>query len=143
MDEMLLDTLEGDSRGDERTGALMAHLLQTPRVWLTRLQGRDSSDLEIWPRWTWDQCREALAWLRSEALPWIQTLDAAALTRVCSYRNSRGQAFRNTTAEVLHHVLLHGAYHRGQIAQSIRGWGGEPPSMDLIFYWRRPVASGQ
>jgi uncharacterized damage-inducible protein DinB len=36
----------------------------------------------------------------------------------------------------LMHVALHGAYHRGQIAQVIRQGGGEPVNTDFITFQR-------
>jgi uncharacterized damage-inducible protein DinB len=38
---------------------------------------------------------------------------------------------------VLTHVVLHGAYHRGQIAADLRAAGLEPPYTDFIEAARR------
>ena len=40
------------------------------------------------------------------------------------------------SSDLLHHVAMHGMYHRGQVAQDVRRQGGEPVSTDLIFYLR-------
>jgi uncharacterized damage-inducible protein DinB len=52
--------------------------------------------------------------------------------RTVLYANTKGQRFENTVAEILLQVLLHGAYHRGQIAADVRAAGGEPALTDLI-----------
>ena len=36
--------------------------------------------------------------------------------------------------QVFRHIVNHGTYHRGQIANMLRQLGVKPPSTDL-FYW--------
>ena len=52
------------------------------------------------------------------------------------YRNSRGEEFHTPVGDLLTHVLMHGAYHRGQIAASVRRAGGEPAATDYIAFTR-------
>ncbi len=58
------------------------------------------------------------------------------LTRRVSYVNTKGEAYRNSVQEICMHLLLHSAYHRGQVAQLLRANGGEPAVTDYIFYKR-------
>jgi uncharacterized damage-inducible protein DinB len=46
--------------------------------------------------------------------------------------NSKGEPWRSAVGDVLDHVLLHGAYHRGQIASDLRAAGCEPAYTDFI-----------
>ena len=52
------------------------------------------------------------------------------------YRNSAGNDFDNSVGEILTHVAMHGHYHRGQIARTMRAAGREPVYTDYIGYVR-------
>lgn len=48
------------------------------------------------------------------------------------YHTSNGATFRNSVADILTHVALHGSYHRGQIALVTREAGPTPVPTDYI-----------
>jgi uncharacterized damage-inducible protein DinB len=54
-----------------------------------------------------------------------------------AYRTSRGEPFTTRLEDILAHVVLHGAHHRGQIALRVREAGGDPAGTDYITYVRR------
>ncbi|MDF1506258.1 DinB family protein, partial [Roseisolibacter sp. H3M3-2] len=60
--------------------------------------------------------------------------DADGLARVVEYRTTAGDARRSTVGQILSHVALHGAYHRGQVAMLVRDGGGAPSSTDYALY---------
>lgn len=53
-----------------------------------------------------------------------------------SYRNSKGEVYRNTIIEVIQHLVNHGTYHRGNISAMIRELGYTGISTDYIVYLR-------
>ena len=53
------------------------------------------------------------------------------------YTNSRGEAWTSTVEEILTHVVIHSAYHRGQIASDVRASGGVPAYTDYIHAVRQ------
>jgi uncharacterized damage-inducible protein DinB len=57
------------------------------------------------------------------------------------YTNSDGQHFETSVSDILTHVALHGAYHRGQVAHLLRGAGAEPQATDYIQFGRGAPAS--
>ena len=59
------------------------------------------------------------------------------LTAQASYQNSKGEKFSSRQADILMHVVMHGAYHRGQIAAAIRAAGSEPAYTDFIHCIRQ------
>lgn len=63
-------------------------------------------------------------------------LDDGDGERVVSYANTRGERFDNTVNEILHHVCLHGMYHRDQVMLGIRQEEGTPISTDFIVFAR-------
>ncbi|BAH40692.1 MAG TPA: hypothetical protein DGD08_18575 [Gemmatimonas aurantiaca] len=111
---------------------LYAHLAGAAHTWCTRIAGRPTEH-PVWPSLSLD---EATALAQAS----VAGLRAAAahgdLDRVVEYRNSAGQAFRNTVSDILTQVVLHGSYHRGQLALLARQGGGTPAVTDYIFYVR-------
>jgi uncharacterized damage-inducible protein DinB len=117
---------------------LYAHLAAAEHVWLARLEGRAPAHA-IWP----ELSLEAAAALATESLAELRAIaagDSHALAREVEYRNSAGQAFRNTVADILAHVALHGSYHRGQLALLARQGGGTPVATDYIVFVRGVAA---
>lgn len=56
--------------------------------------------------------------------------------RLIRYRNSNGEQFDNSIADILTHVINHSSYHRGQIFKMLRQKGEEPINTDYITYAR-------
>ncbi len=107
---------------------VMAHLIATEWLWLTRLRG-EPQKMSVWPAFSLDSCAAQL-----EPLPnaWKEFLAKADLDDEIHYTNTRGEKWTSKVADVLWHVPLHGSYHRGQIAMLIRSGGDEPVYTDYI-----------
>jgi uncharacterized damage-inducible protein DinB len=56
---------------------------------------------------------------------------------VVEYRNSVGELWKGAVGDVLTQVVMHSAYHRGQIAADLRQSGHEPASTDFIHAVRQ------
>jgi|RifCSP16_1_1023843.scaffolds.fasta_scaffold126861_2 uncharacterized damage-inducible protein DinB len=120
----------------ERARKLMAHVAATESLWYDRLVRRPQRH-PVWPDFTLDQS-EALA--NDMAAAWREYLAAmtpAALGEETPYSNTKGERWVNSVADVLTHVIMHSAYHRGQIAAEVRAQGGEPAYTDFIEAVRR------
>jgi uncharacterized damage-inducible protein DinB len=113
----------------------MAHIVGAEYLWLARLR-RQAADLPVWPELDLVACGERLDQL---SLLWPEYLDEAqeSSTEKISYTNSRGEAWTNTVEEILTHVVIHSAYHRGQIASDVRVSGGVPAYTDYIHAERQ------
>ena len=90
----------------------------------------------------------------ADASPW-PALDAAGC-RILAERNhtalralvalltpgelARTIRYSNTVEEILHHVAMHGMYHRGQVALGVRQAGGTPLATDFIAFLREAEA---
>jgi uncharacterized damage-inducible protein DinB len=134
-DARVLQGLRDASSPAPRALELYAHILGAEHVWLSRIHER-AARVAVWPTLSLDEC----AALAAENVAGFRTLLAglapADLAREVPYRNSAGQAFRSTIEDMLVHVALHGAYHRGQVALVVRGAGGEPSPTDYIAFVR-------
>ena len=75
---------------------------------------------------------------------YLTGLDADALAESLSFSFTDGDAGRMTREEMLFHVITHGAYHRGNVGQVLKGIAIAPPR-DLLtkFLHQREPARRQ
>lgn len=132
----VLKSLQSISTPPEKARRLLAHLLAAEQIWITRLRGEDSAALPVWPDHTLEQCAAHVEKNAADYRHYLETLSEDTLKVASTYRNSKGEAFSNSVGDTLTQVALHGAYHRGQIAQTIRDAGYEPVNTDFITFVR-------
>jgi uncharacterized damage-inducible protein DinB len=122
---------------------LFAHVLGAEHVWLSRIAGREA-ELAVWPTLTVDECATVAQANLAGYLELLTWVDPGQLTTTIHYRNSAGREFDSTIEDILLHVCLHGSYHRGQIARTMRQGGVVPAPTDYIGYIRGvPAATRQ
>ncbi|HEU4830054.1 MAG TPA: DinB family protein [Gemmatimonadales bacterium] len=142
-DERALQTLRSSPADEPRARELLAHVIGAETVWLARIEGREP-DLAVWPPLTLDECEAASRRVRAGYAALLARIesDPAELTRMVHYRNSAGLEFDSSVTDILRHVALHGAYHRGQVALLARMSGIAPQATDYIAWARgAPAAS--
>jgi len=115
-----------------RAVRILAHIVGTHWVWLQRLRGGPPA--VVWPEWTLDECERQLDLLRDE---WRVPVRVTEIT----YTNSLGERWTSRADDVLTHVIIHGGYHRGQIALIIRDAGATPAYTDFIHCTRAGLLS--
>lgn len=121
---------------DERSLTLLAHILSAERLWLERLK-QEPQSTPVWPQLTLENCATQV---REVGRLWREYLGRIAeedLSRPISYKNSKGDLWSSTVADVLTHVILHASYHRGQIASHMRAHGQTPAYTDFIHAVRQ------
>ena len=119
-----------------RSLKLLAHILSAERAWLERLRF-EKQTYPIWPDFSLEKCK-----LETDEMPrlwenYCSTLNEYALSASVNYKNIKGESFTSRTDDVLMHVILHSAYHRGQIAADIRAAGFTPAYTDFIHAVRQ------
>ena len=113
----------------------LAHALVADRVWLLRLRGEPTGGVALWPDLDADGCR-ALA--RRNAAAYAEVLAAPPdLDAAVAYATSSGAAYETAVGDILDHVLLHAAHHRGQTNAALRAAGAEPPWVDFVAWVRQ------
>jgi uncharacterized damage-inducible protein DinB len=114
---------------------IMAHVLNAHRIWHDRIKGVEVRTTP-WEERSLDDCEKLVNELKEEFAGLLSGLSPQRLTESVSYKNTKGQAFTNTIGDILQHLLMHSAYHRGQVNALIRQAGGEPAIIDYIEYVR-------
>lgn len=138
-DARVLEALRAARLPADRARLLFAHLLAAERVWLSRMMGEAVPPVAVWPDLALEECADLAVRNAAEIRGWIESAPALALAADVDYRNTRGDAFRNTAQDILTHVAMHGAYHRGQIAAALREAGVDPPNTDFIMWLRESM----
>ncbi|MGQ0713544.1 MAG: DinB family protein [Gemmatimonadaceae bacterium] len=129
-DERILESLRRPGIPG-RALQLYAHVLGAEHVWLARLEQRPAG-MAVWPELTLDECESVARENARGFRACIGRLTADDLPRTVHYRNSAGREFDSGIEEILLHVALHGAYHRGQVTLLVRDAGAEPAPTDYI-----------
>lgn len=107
---------------------LLAHIIGAQWLWVTRVRN-EKAKMAVWPELTIDQCATEIDGLRDA---WRDLLRESDLHRIVEYRNSKGEAWSSSIDDILTHVILHSAHHRGQIATVVRQGGETPAYTDYI-----------
>jgi uncharacterized damage-inducible protein DinB len=93
--------------------AIAEHVETAERTWLARCAGG----------------AEAAA-----AERFLAALDDGGLARRVRFVSGDGRAGEHTVGEILEHVVVHGAHHRGQIAAALRRAGGPEVECDVLAW---------
>ncbi len=128
--------LRASAHPTERPLQLLAHILAAERLWLERIR-KEPQSLPVWPDFSFDQCRAQIAELAELWRELFGQLSPTGLSEGITYKNSKGEPWSSTVQDVLTHVVLHSAYHRGQIASQIRAGGEAPAYTDFIHAVRQ------
>src|ERR1700740_1924558 len=102
------------SSGGENTRSLqlMAHILAAERVWLERLRQVPQS-VPVWPEADLERCESEAADLEQKWHAYLDLATAGDLLQSISYKNTKGELWTSAILDVLTHVVMHSAYHRG------------------------------
>jgi uncharacterized damage-inducible protein DinB len=138
--QLTLSSLRATAAPDPKLLELFAHILAAEHVWHARLSGSAPSQ-PVWPALSLDECarlsNDNVARLREL----VHGLAPDDVARSVTYRNSAGREFTSSVEDIVLHVALHGAYHRGQIAAGLRRAGAEPEPTDFIAFTRGAAAA--
>jgi uncharacterized damage-inducible protein DinB len=113
----------------------LVHLLWAEELWLRRWQGESSApalDPAQYPGL--EAVREHLDRVREEQGRFLGALDPAAPGRRVAYRNFKGERWEYTLSQMVQHLVVHSAHHRGQVAALLRHLGRTPPHTDYLVF---------
>jgi uncharacterized damage-inducible protein DinB len=134
-DERTLEALRQATTGRDEALGLMSHVVAGEHIWLMRLLGRPAR-FAVFPELSLEEC-EALARENAEGLAGLLApLTEEQLKAPAAYRSLKGEAFETPLIDIITHVVIHGAYHRGQVARALGRAGSPAPVTDYIAYVR-------
>lgn len=126
-----LANLEAAPAPSARSLQLLNHVVGAELLWLARLENR-KAPCAVWPDFSLVQCAQHVRDLPRQWQDYFADLAPADLGTKVAYVNSKGEKFESPVGDVLMHVVLHSAYHRGQLAADVRAGGRDPAYTDFI-----------
>ena len=117
---------------DEYAFKMFRHCIMAHHIWNHRMLNL-KYDYEFWEPLNQKQLEQLMDQNKREH---IQILELCDLEAKLEYNNQAGEIYSSKIVDILSHISHHYAYHRGQIARSLRESGIEPPKTDLIIFRR-------
>jgi len=114
-----------------RSQRWMAHIVAAEHLWLARLLPQQPR-YPVWPELSLEQCEDEARQLSAAWKGCLAQRGENFLEQEIQYKNSKGEAWASRVRDVLTHVFMHSAYHRGQIAADLRQAGFVPAYTDFI-----------
>jgi len=131
-----LASLEAIEKAPAKSIQILAHIVGAERLWHGRLTRRERPS-EVWPHLMLADCRTGLDELSGLWRSYLGDLTDERLAETVAYVNSKGEPWTSAVEDVLTHVVLHSAHHRGQIASALSAAGRAPEYTDYIHAVRR------
>jgi uncharacterized damage-inducible protein DinB len=132
----VLSSLQALNAAPARSVDLLAHILSAERLWLERLLAEKQTH-PVWPLFTLKDCKSEIDQLPGLWKSYLTSLGEAGLSDSRTYKNTKGETFTSRKQDILLHVVMHSAYHRGQIAADMRAAGFTPAYTDFIHAVRQ------
>jgi len=111
---------------------ILSHMISAQRIWIARIKGI-RSDTKVWELYETEQLKDFQTANFNDLSALLETED---FSRQVVYRNSQGNEYISTVTDILTHLALHAAYHRGQVVLLMKGQVEPLPTTDYIFYYR-------
>jgi len=115
---------------------ILNHIHVADQIFAAHLRGEahgfTSTNTEATP--TLDELRASVEKVDAWYLAHVRSLGSGQLAEVLSFRFTDGDAGRMSRAEMLAHVITHGAYHRGAVGMLLRQSDVAPPRDLLTRY---------
>ena len=132
---VVADSLEKNDVPEKAT-ELMSHIINANILWFDRLEGRDSG-VEVWKVYNRDELGELLKRSDIALMNFVNNFDESKFSDKIDYMNSKGEKFSSGISEILIHLNIHAAYHRGQIISLMKDKVSPLPNTDYIHYARK------
>lgn len=114
---------------------LLSHILLAQRIWLERLTNT-TSKYEPWTSLSLEETTLMLSKNKKDFDQFVSSLDEKSLNVELTYQNTKGVPFLTKISDILTHLSLHSAYHRGQLSQLLKTNNIPIPPTDYILFIR-------
>lgn len=119
------------SRDDRepRPRELLAHMMDSERVWFDRIDGRPNTTTTFALL-----SRDELVQGFKENADTLRRLVRSRLEDVIHFRRASGEEYHASVLDIIYHLLTHGYHHRGQLAAHYARAGVNYPNTDHINF---------
>lgn len=134
--QRILITLEEAQTDDDNLLTMFSHIISAQIIWLNRIKDLPTSPFPIWEKYKLRELRTMTMESSTNWANYIEEHQFSTFEEMIFYKNSQGKRYENTIREIITHVVNHSTYHRGQLAQSMKALGIQPPRTDFMAYAR-------
>lgn len=134
--DSLIQSLRSQNITDEPVLKLLSHIILSENFWMARLKAEDTSNKNFWKLLNISECYRTAHENSKAYSDFIKEKSDNDFERSIIYKNTKGVEYNNTIEDILTHVFIHSAYHRGQAAKEVRRMDKEPVYTDYIHYIR-------
>jgi uncharacterized damage-inducible protein DinB len=131
-----LESLKTVPSGKEQPRKTFNHVIGAQRIWLARFANPAPPSAQPWPDLTLEEGAAAIEDLRRRWKDLLDNLTPEKLAGDLAYFSLKSVEYRTPIQDVLMHLVLHSAYHRGQVAAAVREAGGKAAPTDYVVYLR-------
>jgi uncharacterized damage-inducible protein DinB len=115
---------------------IMAHIVGASWLWYSRVVGQPSPT-PVWPELPPEDLHSSIDAVQRAWEKLIESLTPEQLNKRIDYVNTKGEPWTSTVEDILTHLFMHSAYHRGQLAVLLRMENHEPAYTDYIHAARQ------
>ena len=130
------DSLTGLDSPPEKALSLMSHIINAQKVWLCRITGKTYEMKSVWKTLAKADITSALNNSSSALTEYLGSLQENDLEKYIEYTNTKGESFKSLLKDILTHLPVHSAYHRGQVILLLKPVLNALPSTDYIIFVR-------
>ena len=134
--ERVISAVQRAGTCEHAQGALRqaAHIIATRSCWLERIDTGNSAHVDIWPQKDIGPLRDMdlATQLRFQII--LSNMDEAYLRRTLRYRSYEGEVCERSMLDILTHIVVHSAYHRGYVNTFLKACGRSPVNSDFIVW---------
>jgi len=121
----------------------LGHMLWVEELWFERWQGHSfTRPFNPANYTTLEFVSQHLKEIHAKQIHLLESYDTDAKNQRISYVNFQGETWVYSLAQMVHHLMFHSAYHRGQIATMLRQLGKVPPKTDYLVFIDEQSNSG-
>jgi len=113
----------------------LAHIAWAEWLWLERWQHRSPKKASLPDATDFASIARVMEETARGQQSFVAKLADDALPERIPYVNIKGERWEYTLAQMLHHVVNHSTYHRGQIVTLLRQAGAKGISTDYLLYF--------
>lgn len=113
----------------------LAHLMLVEWIWHERWQGRSPKTFPAYAEFaSLEALRKRWSEIERDVRGFAAALSSDALARPVTYSNLKGETWTYPLGRLLHHLLNHQSYHRGQVTSQLRQLGATPAAIDFLLF---------
>jgi uncharacterized damage-inducible protein DinB len=113
----------------------LVHMAWAEWLWLERWQGhspREHLNSADFP--TLESIRNYWSAIEKRQMEFLGALREGSEQKGVRYANFQGIEWEYSLGEMIHHLVTHSTYHRGQVATMLRQFGIVPPQTDYLVF---------